>query len=152
MFNNLPGRVINLTNSQIPCEFCNGDYSVTMSEMVKSGKASDGLKLQYHKGDDFECGNKATVRVQGETDSFGAEYFHFCSDCHVLDQEIQKYQREQSADEPYDCDWCKKEVPFKDIRTTRDVDEGSNGPVYEVCSTCYKKQVEQIHEESNDFD
>lgn len=88
------------------------------------------------------CENECTVRVQGETDSFGAEYFYFCQEC------FDKAQAEEEAKEPEEaqCDWCKKDRLLSPVR---DFDEGSNGPVYYVCSACADKQQRAIQDEYN---
>jgi len=72
--------------------------------------------------------NKATVRIQGETDSFGAEFHDVCADC----------EKKFSDSMTGTCDWCgKDEVPLK---PTRDYDEGTCGPVYYVCGECKQKK------------
>lgn len=71
----------------------------------------------------------AVKRVQGETDSFGAEWIDMCEECyaaHLVD------------DTPTVtvCDRCRGKLPTK---PWRDPDEGSTGPVYWVCDDCRKK-------------
>lgn len=151
MFNNLPGKVTPYTGDEL-CEFYTGDYIIAIKEMVEANKASEELKATFLKGEDYECDSPATVRIQGETDSFGAEYSHHCAACAALVSELAEYQQEQTAEELCDCDWCRREVPRKELRHTRDIDEGSNGPVYEVCSACRKKQAEQIQEQLDYLD
>lgn len=151
MFSNLPGKV-SAVRSATTCEFYNSDYFDSMKEMVEANKASEALKLQYLKGEDWSCESPATVRVQGETDSFGAEYHHLCDGCYALDTEIQKYSTDKHKEDEATCEWCKKITTQKDIRVTRDIDEGSNGPVYDVCSECRIKQNDQINEELDYLD
>jgi len=84
--------------------------------------------------DHHGCLSDATVRVQGETDSFGAEYLDFCA------RHIPK--REELVGR---CDWCKTENV--ELRSVRDPEEGMAGPVYEVCEPCRKKQNEALEAE-----
>lgn len=82
----------------------------------------------------------AVKRIQGETDSFGSELIDMCQEC------FDKYQREsqahQAAEEAYPssaCQWCG--IP-KLLHPHRDWEEGSTGPVYQLCSDCiHKNQV-----------
>lgn len=151
MFSNLPGKVTSVRGPH-HCEFEQWSYFETMKEIIDANKASDALKLQYAKGEEWQCENVATVRVQGETDSFGAEYYHYCEACYTLEQELQQYFTERHAEDEAQCEWCKKVTTQKDLRYTRDIDEGSNGPVYEVCGSCRARQAEQIAEELASYD
>ena len=87
-------------------------------------------------GANCNCGQPATVMIQGETDSYGYEGMPSCAAC-----------AEKHAAAPTDgtCDWCKKWV----ARTApiRDIDEGSDGPVYYVCGTCRSKYNRSLEEE-----
>lgn len=77
----------------------------------------------------------ATVRVQGETDSFGAEYADLCADC----------AKQEAAGFGGECDWCKAVSDV--LRPIRDPDEGMAGPVYYVCAECRLKQSAQLQAE-----
>jgi len=94
----------------------------------------------------------AVKRIQGETDSFGAEYFLACQDCVGL---FRNYREQQLDTEQY-CDWCK--AMKKRVVKHRDMDEGSSGPVYNVCGDCRSKESERAAEELeesgawNDYD
>lgn len=81
----------------------------------------------------------AVMRVQGETDSFGCEYYDLCQDC--LDE------RKEQLTEPVVamCEWCNTEA--NDIRPHRDYEEGMFGPVYQVCGNCVRKERERMREE-----
>jgi hypothetical protein len=73
-----------------------------------------------------DCGKPATILLQGETDSFGAEYHPLCDVC----------RKAYETNEPHisDCDLCHaKQVETK---PWRDFEEGSNGPVYYICAKC----------------
>lgn len=91
-----------------------------------------------------DCDKPSTHRVQGETDSFGCEYLFFCADCHGKF----KLALDASRDDPGTCDFCKG--TSEPVRTTRDPDEGSSGPVYHACTSCRAKRREQAWDELND--
>ncbi len=73
---------------------------------------------------------KAVVCIQGETDSFGADFAYMCEECRQADI---AYKRSEEASSGT-CDWCKMEVTT--LAYTRDYEEGTNGPVYKVCKPC----------------
>lgn len=81
----------------------------------------------------------ATSRIQGETDSFGSEVHDLCKECADA--------MRASVRAPYFgvCDWCKSEAD--DLRPHRDFEEGSSGPVYDVCLACRKREVERLEDE-----
>ncbi len=74
----------------------------------------------------------ATFRIQGETDSFGCEYVDMCDECH------QEYLvAKENNTNPGVCDLCDADV---ECRTKmRDPEEGSSGPVYDVCCPCRER-------------
>lgn len=82
------------------------------------------------------AGVLATVRIQGETDSFGAEYEDLCDACVAkLEAEV-----EAARNTPGTCDWCKRTAI---LVNRRDPDEGMAGPVYRVCHACIAKSNQQ---------
>ncbi len=82
----------------------------------------------------------AVKRVQGETDSFGAEYIDMCQEC------FDKYEVEsKEADHSGTCEWCNSFAPR--VRPRRDLDEGSYGRVYNVCDACIKRENDDAREE-----
>jgi hypothetical protein len=82
----------------------------------------------------------ATWRLTGETDSFGSEYIFLCS------KHLEEYDDAASeADTSGRCDWCK--IEKEKLVPHRDIDEGSNGPVYYVCRTCIQKESADLEEE-----
>ena len=101
--------------------------------------AADGAKCMDH--DD----RAATHRVQGETDSFGCEYLHFCAECFDKYKAEVAAAREQEANTERRCDWCAKMA--KGVRLARDYDEGSAGPLYDVCPACLVRQSIAAEEE-----
>ena len=80
-----------------------------------------------------DCGAPATHRIQGETDSFGAEYIDLCETCYRKEQQL-------GATTESACDWCGKLA--SDTQPYRDMEEGMCGPVYQVCGDCRKKDAE----------
>ena len=151
MFNNLPGRRLSVRGQQC-CEFCQSDWVESIQEMVEAGAASDALKARFALGEEWTCDKDATVRIQGETDSFGAEYIYYCDECDNLVTEVNDYFDKKGENEEAQCEWCKKITTQGDLHYTRDIDEGSNGPVYEVCSECRQKQAKEIDEELAGYD
>ena len=90
-----------------------------------------------------DCSEPATVRVQGETDSFGSEQHDLCDAC-------ARKMREECTDSSGCCDWCKQEVAER--VWTRDFEEGMGGPVYHVCRPCRQRQEERALEDLDDWD
>jgi hypothetical protein len=90
-----------------------------------------------------DCDAPATVRVQGETDSFGSEQHDLCAAC-------ARKMRSEDNDTSGWCDWCKAEAEKR--IWTRDYDEGSGGPVYHVCRPCYDRQQQAIREELDRYE
>ena len=112
------------------------------------GLPGDTIKFhtleQVCDGYNCECTSLATNRVQGETDSFGAEYHYFCTDCTAKCHKDERENREEEC-----CDWCKKQALLAPIR---DWEEGLYGPVYYVCSKCRCKQDKDMQEEYEHLD
>lgn len=88
----------------------------------------------------------AVARIQGETDSFGAELHDVCQEC--LDR-IRARRRSPEATTGR-CDWCKREAT--DLRHHRDFEEGMSGPVYRVCGACRRKEDEELRAEMDGWD
>lgn len=106
------------------------------------GRVNKLSASETHKCED--CDKPATYKMQGETDSFGAEYFYYC------DEHLEKALDDlNKADTSGCCEWCHKHS--EKLRPMRDIDEGSNGPVYNVCSACIKRQNDQIDEELDSY-
>lgn len=77
--------------------------------------------------------------VQGETDSFGAEYCDLCEECYKKELG-RKREKEIST-----CEWCK--TPNVEVHLSRDYSEGMHGPVYSVCLSCIHKQNDELDDE-----
>ena len=97
-------------------------------------------------GYNCECNKPAVKRIQGETDSFGSELNDFCEDCLKLMEADEEAERAT----PRCCDWCK--TMSTTVRPARDYNEGSSGPLYDVCSPCRQKQLQELHDEMAEDD
>lgn len=85
----------------------------------------------------------AVRRIQGETDSFGCEYYDMCQEC------LDEYLREaRETDYSGQCDWCKKHADH--LYPHRDIEEGSCGRVYEVCRPCIDAERQRWEEEDEE--
>jgi hypothetical protein len=84
----------------------------------------------------------ATNRVQGETDSMGAEYHDLCEQCAA------KMLAEIRNGGAGACDWCKQHA--NDLKAHRDFEESSCGPVYRVCGACRREEAESLWDEVDD--
>lgn len=73
------------------------------------------------------------------------EYISMCPICVKANAEF-----EETADRSGRCDWCKQEKPS--LVPHRDFEEGSSGPVYEVCADCIRSESKRIAEEMGDDD
>jgi hypothetical protein len=83
----------------------------------------------------------ATHRVQGETNSFGAEFCDMCDDCYQEHLAARRAAREQESF----CDYCK--TSQVGCRPRRDYEEGMAGPVYNVCPSCCDRSNERLRQE-----
>lgn len=88
--------------------------------------------IDHHDGEEV----KADVVIVGECDSFGYERFGMCQACY---KEYLK-EREENYDSEQHCGWCHKSK--KGVTEFRDWEEGSHGPVYEVCADCRAKSLQ----------
>jgi len=95
-------------------------------------KVPAGTLCDHCEDDDKKT--PAVVRIQGETDSFGAELLDLCAEC--------AKKVEDAPDPEWPCDWCKKENgPVKPVR---DPEESMCGPVYHICADCNKKRLKTL--------
>lgn len=112
--------------------------------MTLPGDVWNNLEESHNGQCDCEgCGLPAVGRICVEADSFGAEWVHYCKE-HLAEAEAK-------AEEPIigDCDWCK--AVDVEVFPTRDTDEGSYGPVYDVCKCCRQKQAKLDMEEMEQY-
>lgn len=77
---------------------------------------------------------QAVARIQGETDSFGSEMIDMCQEC------LTAHLHYASQPQPGICQHHKGEAAH--VSAWRDPEEGSNGPVYQVCDPCRKRANE----------
>lgn len=122
-----------------------GGFMAHVSGPVSSMPGSMHVVVPGTRCDDHP-GRMAVRRVQGETDSFGAEYHDLCQSCFDKFQRAVAKQREQLGT----CDWC----GTSGVRVTnrRDMDEGMSGPIYKVCGDCIAKELARLDEELQDAD
>lgn len=83
-----------------------------------------------------KCGKASQIEVQGETDSFGAEFSYFC---------LGHKPKNASWETEGECDRCGAEDILK---PWRDFEEGSNGPVYWACEHCRNEEYYRDNERS----
>ena len=114
----------------------------TLPGTVMSMPIDPGTKCM---GDNMHCDAPATIVMQGETDSFGCEYLHFCQACYDQGKAAMRAYREQ----PARCDWCHQMKP--NLSSRRDPDEGMAGPVYDVCPDCIKAENAKLQAELDDY-
>lgn len=88
----------------------------------------------------------AVVRMTGECDSWGSEEIDLCQACVDHDKEMEEAEKLI----PKHCEWCKTESLT--VRPTRDWEEGTSGPVYDLCSPCRQKNLQRAHDEMDDCD
>ena len=86
------------------------------------------------------CGVPTTLALVGETDSFGSETIELCQR-HLDESRTVRY-------EGGICDWCS--LPAIELIPTKDVDEGSNGRLYQVCHSCREEQNRRCEADIDD--
>lgn len=103
-----------------------------------SHELPDGTKCDLHQD------RLAVARIQGETDSMGAELNDMCQEC------LDEYREEmRNADWSGKCQWCEQQAPK--LFSRRDYEEGMNGPVYQVCRPCIDRQEQRAREELDQY-
>lgn len=108
---------------------------------VSSGPVSTMPGFSTFVDDGTVCDEHPTIlavrRVQGETDSFGCEYYYMCREC------LDAYNKEmiRAKNEEQFCDGCKSMQ--KDVSAIRDYDEGMSGPLYYRCQACRLKWIQR---------
>lgn len=85
----------------------------------------------------------AVARIQGETDSFGAEYLDLCQEC------LDKLQAEAIQARTGPCDWCGQHADT--LAHIRDADEGSYGRLYRVCAPCRQRESQRLYDEAREL-
>ena len=87
----------------------------------------------------------AVARIQGETDSMGAELNDMCQQCLDEDREFLRTFDTSGA-----CEWCGNFSPKRSNR--RDYDEGMAGRIYLVCRPCIDREEEEALRELEEHD
>lgn len=106
---------------------------------VRLIRAGDECPCQYD-----ECKEAATHEYLTEADSMGEEWLPLCS------SHLEQFKKDvaEAGDVIATCDWCKAEgvavAPF------RDFEEGSHGPVYDVCEVCRGKSIDRANDFANE--
>lgn len=103
---------------------------------VREIRSGDDCPCQYD-----ECKDAATHEYCTEADGMGAEWLPLCN------AHLEQFKKDVEAGGPTidTCDWCK--AHDVEIFPFRDWEEGSNGPVYDVCNACIRKSNDYAHEE-----
>lgn len=96
-----------------------------------------------HECEKEGCEHPAYNRLQGETDSFGAEYSYWCDE----HKAVEVSRLKQCAEVEHACDACGEVAK---LYPTRDWEEGLHGPVYNVCAQCRPKYLGPEEEEESD--
>lgn len=103
---------------------------------VRELRPEDQCPCQYD-----ECKAHATHEFLVEADSMGEEWLPLC------ETHVEQFRIDAAQDCIASCDWCKAEnvvvAPF------RDFEEGTHGPVYDVCEVCRGKAIDRANEEAN---
>jgi hypothetical protein len=89
---------------------------------------------------------EAKYRIVGETDSFGSELVDMCEECY----EEYRQQTDTKYQEIQYCEVCKEMKQY--VTRRRDPEEGSSGPVYDMCSDCYRNIVSGLVGDDDDMD
>lgn len=106
---------------------------------VRLIRVGDECPCQYD-----ECKEQATHEYCTAADSMGEEWLPLCSN------HLEQWQKDvaEAGDVIATCDWCKAEgvvvAPF------RDFEEGTHGPVYDVCEVCRGKSIDRANDFANE--
>lgn len=118
-----------------------------MAEVIGPCSTLPGARHKLPEGTKCDChpDRDAVARIQGETDSFGAELNDMCKEC--LDDHR---ECERTRDRSGICEWCKNEAPI--LSSHRDFEEGMAGRVYLVCRSCIEKEDTQLAAELVEYE
>lgn len=145
----LPGQVVGGVSGE--CDECYAKLCRELSELRSPDEVEAGSvwfeipRLKALLGERRAGVPRATIRVQGETDSMGCELHDLCGLC--AEEFFRGVELRRAT--PQECDWCKEVRPLAPVR---DYDEGLGGPVYEVCDPCRVKQQKALEEELAFYD
>ena len=94
---------------------------------------------------DLHNDRPAVARIQGETDSMGAELHDMCEEC------LADYRTElRTEDRSGTCDWCKNHAPM--LVNRRDIEEGMYGSVYRICEPCDDRYEARLRREMQEWE
>lgn len=130
------GRLWHSISGGVFPQYCrNGSPSVGVVDNDGGGQLHGPVMCDEHQD------RPAVKRLQGETDSFGCEYFLVCQEC------LDRYRAESFEERvnPKYCQWCK--CMKVGVHKYRDYDEGMAGPLYDVCADCRHKDNERARQE-----
>lgn len=97
-----------------------------MPQTIRKLKPAEREYMCYNS----KCTEDATHELIVEADSFGVETEQYC------DLHMSEIRNRMQADPLHDdCEWCG--IENIEIRHYRDIDEGHNGPIHNICGNCY---------------
>ena len=108
-----------------------------------SRKLGDVIPLERHEMYGCQaCNNPSTCKLvvvvkeggYSETEFYCSEHIDVAKE-HLMDQH-----------DVGTCDWCKGSNLI--VKPHRDFEEGSNGPIYDVCKACRVKESDSLNEET----
>jgi len=106
-----------------------------MADVIGPSRYLPGQSLAVPK--DMMCDDHpdrpATHRIVGETDSMGSELIDWCDECYNKYLEFKNNPENNTGS----CDHC--HCSGVRLTPTRDPDEGSCGPVYDLCDGCRQR-------------
>lgn len=122
-----------------------------MADVIGPNSYLPGQKLKCPTGMTCDCCNAvATVRVVGETDSFGSEIEDYCQTCWGrMEAESAKAKEEDPEVGYFICDRCRRRA---ECEPTRDLTEGRCGPLYYYCKPCMGAHRDAMRREFDDGD
>lgn len=123
-----------------------GGFMAHVSGPVSSMPGSTHAVVRGSTRCDDHPNRLAVKRIQGETDSFGAEYHDLCQECVDKMRRAEAQRREELGT----CDWCG--TSGVRVLNRRDMDEGMSGPIYKVCGDCIARELAALDEELEEGD
>lgn len=100
-----------------------------------------GHRISVSEGECEKCGAPATCRLQGETDSFGAEWWTLCDEC---------ADKSSETSPSGECETCRGDS--EKLVPSRCWEEGPGGPVYWVCPECRERDVQAAREAGEELE
>jgi len=109
--------------------------SSTFPGATRPSREADDCPCQYD-----DCAEVATQEYCTEVDSMGGEWLPLC-DAHI--EQFKEDVANANALSDGECEWCKA----RDVQVApfRDWQEGTQGPMYDVCETCRGKSIDEAN-------